>query len=179
MRLGRVWQRVRALSERPHNLLAGSGLLLGCDLRPVNRLDKPRPADGPLASFLRHHAAQREGGKPWRLILNGDIVDFVAITLVPKEPVLFEISREERALGLAPTEPKCVWKLRRTAERHPAVFDALAHFVHRGNSVRIIRGNHDSEWRWPAVQEELRKILAAQRLSAAEDRPPGRIPRLV
>src|SRR5262249_24063619 len=23
-----------------------------------------------------------------------------------------------------------------------------------------IRGNHDSEWRWPAVQEELRRILA-------------------
>src|SRR5205823_4534973 len=83
------------LAERPHNLLAISDLHLGCDLRPGNRLDKPRPADGPLASFLRHHAAQREGGKPWRLILNGDIVDFVAITLVPKEPVLFEISREE------------------------------------------------------------------------------------
>src|SRR5437588_1238056 len=160
MRLGKMWQRVRSLSERPHNLLAISDLHLGCDLRPGNKLDKPRPTDGPLASFLQHHAAHREGGKPWRLILNGDIVDFVAITLVPKDPAPFEISREERALGLAPTEPKCVWKLRRTAERHPGVFDALAHFVHRGNAVHIIRGNHDSEWRWPAVQEELRRILA-------------------
>ena len=160
MRLGRMWQRVRSLSERPHNLLAISDLHLGCDLRPGNKFDKPRPTDGPLASFLQHQAAHREGGKPWRLILNGDIVDFVAITLVPKDPAPFEISREERALGLAPTEPKCVWKLRRTAERHPGVFDALAHFVHRGNAVHIIRGNHDSEWRWPAVQEELRRILA-------------------
>ena len=160
MGLRGMWRRVRTLSERPHNLLAISDLHLGCDLRPGNRLDRPRPTDGPLASFLLHHASQREGGKPWHLILNGDIVDFVAITLVPKEAVSFEISSEERALGLAPTEAKCVWKLRRTAERHPAVFDALAHFVHRGNSVRIIRGNHDSEWRWPAVQEELRKILA-------------------
>src|SRR5256885_13180196 len=145
MRLGRMWQRVRTLSERPHNLLAISDLHLGCDLRPGNKLDRPRPTDGPLASFLLHHASQREGGKPWHLILNGDIVDFVAITLVPKEPVPFEISSEERALGLAPTEAKCVWKLRRTAERHPVVFDALANFVHRVNSVRIIRGNHDSE----------------------------------
>ena len=160
MGLGGVWRRVRSLSERPHNLLAISDLHLGCDLRAGNKLDKPRPTDAPLASFLEFHARHRQDQKPWRLILNGDIVDFVAITLLPKEPVSFEISAEERALGLAPTEPKCVWKLRRTAERHPAVFDALAHFVHRGNSVHIIRGNHDSEWRWPGVQEEFRRILA-------------------
>ena len=160
MGLAKMWRRVRSLSERPHHLLAISDLHLGCDLRPGNKLEKARPTDGPLSSFLQYHATNREGGKPWRLILNGDIVDFVAITMVPKEPVPFEISSEERALGLAPTEPKCVWKLRRTAERHPLVFDALARFVHKGNSVHIIRGNHDSEWRWPAVQEELRRILA-------------------
>ncbi|HTO99485.1 MAG TPA: metallophosphoesterase, partial [Myxococcales bacterium] len=160
MGLGKMWRKVRSLSERPHNLLAISDLHLGCDLRPANRLDKPRPVDAPLASFLEWHADHRQAGKPWRLILNGDIVDFVAITLLPKEPVPFPISAEERDLGLAPTEPKCVWKLRRTAERHPAVFDALARFVHKGNSLHIIRGNHDSEWRWPAVQEELRRILA-------------------
>src|SRR6267378_2144516 len=160
MGLGRMWRRVRSFSERAHNLLAISDLHLGCDLRAGNKLDKPRPTDGPLASFLGYHAAHREDGKPWRLILNGDIVDFVAITLLPKEPVPFEISTEERSLGLAPTELKCVWKLRRTAERHPTVFDAFARFVHRGNSLHIIRGNHDSEWRWPAVQEEFRRILA-------------------
>jgi UDP-2,3-diacylglucosamine pyrophosphatase LpxH len=160
MGLGRMWRRVRSLSERPHNLLAISDLHLGCDLRPGNKLDRPRPTDAPLAQFIDYHARHRDGGKPWRLILNGDIVDFVAVTLVPKEPAPFEISVEERALGLAPTGPKCVWKLRRTAERHPDVFDALARFVHRGNSVHIIRGNHDAEWRWPAVQEEFRRILA-------------------
>ncbi len=159
MGFGRIWRHVCSLSERRHNLLAISDLHLGCDLRPGNKLDKARSTDAPLAQFLTYHARHRDQGKPWRLILNGDIVDFVAITLLPKEPVSFEISPEERSIGLAPTEPKCVWKLRRTAERHPAVFDALAHFVHRGNSVHIIRGNHDSEWRWPAVQEELRRIL--------------------
>ncbi len=160
MGLGRVWRKVRSLSERPHNLIAISDLHLGCDLRTGNKLDKPRPTDAPLASFLDHHARNREGNKPWRLILDGDIIDFVAITLLPREPVSFEISAEERALGLAPTEPKCIWKLRRTAERHQAVFDALARFVHRGNSVHIIRGNHDAEWRWKGVQEEFRRILA-------------------
>jgi UDP-2,3-diacylglucosamine pyrophosphatase LpxH len=160
MGLSKMWRRVRSLSERRHNLLAISDLHLGCDLRAGNNLDRPRQTDAPLASFLLWHATHREGGKPWRLILDGDIVDFVAITVLPKEAMPFEISAEERALGLAPTEPKCAWKLRRTAERHPAVFDALARFVHRGNSVHIIRGNHDSEWRWPLVQEEFRRILA-------------------
>src|ERR1700737_2962845 len=118
MGLGRMGRGVSSRSERPPNLLAISDLPLGCALRAGNKLDKPRPTDGPLASFLSYHATHREDSKPWRLILNGDIVDFVAVTLVPKEPVPFEISTEERALGLAPTEPKSVGRLGRTAERH-------------------------------------------------------------
>ncbi len=160
MGLRKMWRRVRSLSERPHNLIAISDLHLGCDLRAGNRFDKPRHTDAPLASFLDWHAAHRSEGKPWRLILNGDIVDFVAITLVPEGAAPFEVSAEERELGLGPSEAKCVWKLRRTCQRHPAVFDALARFVQKGNSLQIIRGNHDSEWRWPAVQAELRALLA-------------------
>jgi UDP-2,3-diacylglucosamine pyrophosphatase LpxH len=161
MGLRKIWRTVRSLSERQHNILAVSDLHLGCDLKPGARLDRPRPADPALASFIAWHATHRTGGKPWRLLLNGDIVDFVAITLVPKDAV-FSISDEERELGLAPSEPKCVWKLRRTAERHPEVFDAFAKFVQMGNSLHIIRGNHDAEWRWPAVQAELRRILAGR-----------------
>src|SRR5438105_7647982 len=131
MGLQRMWRRVRSLSDRPHNLLAISDIHLGCDLRAgQNRAawSKPRPVDASLASFLDWQAARREEGKPWRLILNGDIVDFVAITATPGpgEPVPFTVTPEERHLGLAPEEPKCVWKLRRSAERHPQVFDALA-----------------------------------------------------
>jgi UDP-2,3-diacylglucosamine pyrophosphatase LpxH len=172
MGLKRMWRRVRSLTERRHNLLAISDLHLGCDLRPGQNLDRPRAADHALVSFLDWHAGHRADRKPWRLILNGDIVDFVAITLVP-EHAEFEISDEERELGLAPSEPKCVWKLRRTAQRHPGVFDALARFVQRGNSLHIIRGNHDAEWRWPAVQAEFRRILierAGVRSAAARRR---------
>src|SRR5204862_7899387 len=84
----------------------------------------------------------------------------VDITSLPKVPRPCESSPEARALGLVPTEPICLWQLRRTAERHPTVFDAVARFVHRGHSRHLTRGNHDSEWRWPAVQEEFRRILA-------------------
>src|SRR3954462_10043106 len=128
MGLRRMWRRVRQLSERPHNLLAISDLHLGSDLRGTKSRDdwqKPRPLDAPLASFLDWHGTHKDEGKPWRLILDGDIVDFVSITACPQpgEEVPFAVSAEERRIGLAPEEQKCVWKLRRTAERHSAVFD--------------------------------------------------------
>jgi UDP-2,3-diacylglucosamine pyrophosphatase LpxH len=156
---------MQSLSERPHNLLAISDIHLGSDLRAGVRSEqwsKPRAADGPLASFIDWHATHRTEGKPWRLMLNGDIVDFIAITATPGpgEPVPFGVSDEERELGLAPEEQKCIWKLRRTVERHPQIFDALGRFLQKGNCLHVIRGNHDADWRWPGVQAELRRILA-------------------
>lgn len=175
MGLAKMWRKVRGtIADRPHNLLAISDLHLGCDLKAGARpalLARPRPADAPLAAFLEHHANNRAGGKPWRLILDGDIVDFVAVTLTPApgEPVPFQMSEEERRLGLDSSEAKCVWKLQRTVERHPLVFDALGRFLQKGNSLHIIRGNHDAEFRWPAVQAELRRLLA-QRAGLPERR---------
>jgi UDP-2,3-diacylglucosamine pyrophosphatase LpxH len=161
MGLRRIWRSVRSLSDRPHHLLSISDIHLGSDLKKGNKSFEPRYADGPLSEFLDWHSLHREDGKPWRLLLNGDIVDFVAITAVPgpHEEVPFAVTPEERSIGLSQSELKCVWKLRRTAERHPRVFDAFARFVQRGNSLHIVRGNHDSEWRWPLVQEEFRRLL--------------------
>jgi UDP-2,3-diacylglucosamine pyrophosphatase LpxH len=163
MSLGGVWKRVRVtLGERPHNLLAISDLHLGCDLKPG-----ARPArcgfDAQLAGFLDYHAVRRGNGKPWRLILDGDIVDFVAITVTPGPgDAGFQISEEERQFGLGSEEAKSVWKLRQTFARHPEVFDALARFLQKGNFVHIVRGNHDAEFHWPAVQEEFKAGLAAR-----------------
>jgi UDP-2,3-diacylglucosamine pyrophosphatase LpxH len=161
MSLSGVWKRMRdSLAERPHNLLAISDLHLGCDLKPGTRPAK-RGFDAQLAGFLDHHTTNRKDGKPWRLILNGDIVDFVAITVTPGPgDAGFEISEEERQFGLGSEEAKCVWKLRQTFARHPEVFDALARFLQKGNFVHIVRGNHDAEFHWPAVQQELKSRLA-------------------
>jgi UDP-2,3-diacylglucosamine pyrophosphatase LpxH len=163
MGLGGVWKRVRGtLRERPHNLLAISDLHLGCDLKPG-----AKPARGgfdtQLAGFLDHHGSNRKNGKPWRLILDGDIVDFVAITVTPGPgDAGFEITDEERQFGLGSEEAKCVWKLRQTFARHPAVFDALARFLQKGNFLHIVRGNHDAEFHWTAVQQEFKTQLAAR-----------------
>jgi len=161
-----IWRSVRdRLGQRPHNLLAISDLHLGCDLKAGAKSGESKRArsfDAQLSEFIDWHATNKKDGKPWRLLLNGDIVDFVAITLTPglaEEPG-FTVLPEERAWGLAAEEAKCVWKLARVVERHAQVFDALARFLLQGNSIHVIRGNHDAEFRFPAVQEELRRLLA-------------------
>ncbi|HYZ89795.1 MAG TPA: metallophosphoesterase [Myxococcales bacterium] len=160
MGLGGVWKRVRgSLRERPHNLLAVSDLHFGCDLKPGARPSR-RGFDSQFAAFLDFHAENRKDGKPWRLVLNGDIVDFVAITVTPPDDAGFVVSEEERQFGLGSEESKCVWKLRQTVARHGEVFDALARFLHQGNFLHIVRGNHDAEFHWPAVQAEFRQQLA-------------------
>ena len=169
MGLGDVWRSIRGRpGDRPHNLLAISDLHLGCDRKagcsPGAGRRWPQGAgsfDAQLTEFIDWHSAHREGGKPWRLLLNGDIIDFVAITLLPQEDAGFVVRPEERTFGLAAEEAKCVWKLRRVFERHPEVFGALGRFLGEGNSVHFIRGNHDAELRFPAVQQELRAHLAA------------------
>jgi UDP-2,3-diacylglucosamine pyrophosphatase LpxH len=164
--LGRVWRKVRgSLGKRPYNLLVVSDLHLGCELKAgiVREGPAARRAelDRQLAGFIDWHAGHRTEGRPWRLILNGDIVDFVAITRTPApgEGTPFSVSDEERELGLAPEEAKCVWKLRQVADAHGEVFDALARFLVKGNAIHIVRGNHDAEFHWPAVQAELRQLL--------------------
>ena len=164
MGLRRMWQRVRG-KDRPTNLLAVSDLHLGIDLKVGSR-SMGRGAvqlDQQLVAFFDHYTQRRSEGKPWRLILNGDIVDFVAITVTPKADdadARFQVNDEERLFGLAPDETKCIWKLRKVFERHSTVFDALARFALAGNSISLIRGNHDAEFSWPGVKAEFKKLLA-------------------
>src|SRR5437879_1710091 len=83
MELRKIWRRVHG-RERPHNVLAVSDLHLGIDLKAGARRPAAELIDDQLVSFLNHHRQYREDGKPWKLLLNGDIIDFVAITLTPK-----------------------------------------------------------------------------------------------
>ena len=149
---------------RDSNLLVLSDLHLGCDLKPGASDGDERRAglDAALVRFLDHHAGYREQGKRWRLLLAGDVFDFVAVTTLPAPGLTapFEVRAEERLFGLAPEEEKCVWKLRRIAGRHEQVFHALARFLVAGNELQLIRGNHDAELQFPAVQRELVRLLA-------------------
>ncbi len=86
----------------------------------------------------------------------------VRILACRKDP---RLSKSESTYGLGTTEPEAVWKLDRIAEGHPIFFSALAWFIDRGNSLVIMKGNHDVELFWPGVQERIRELI----LDAAAD----------
>ncbi|HKE14270.1 MAG TPA: hypothetical protein VKB80_05385 [Kofleriaceae bacterium] len=166
----------------PLNILILSDLHLGEDLAPTaneaTRLHVDM-VERQLVQFLRHYTRRREEGRPWRLIFNGDLIDFLAITIGPEHPDFAFLSArpspEEHKYGLRRTARSAVAVVEAVARRHAEVFRALARFIARGNRLDIVCGNHDAELAWPAVQAAFRAGLArawagtpdAQRAGAA------------
>lgn len=106
--------------------------------------------------FLQHLAKRAErGGFRYRLLINGDFVDFLQFTSVPDGKVIDgeAITEREKELGLGTSIEKTLWKLNVLMNGHWIFFHALKEFISRGNEVIIIPGNHDIEWVIPKVQE--------------------------
>jgi len=157
-----------------HNLLIVSDLHLseGLDLASgkFSRLEDFL-FDGAFARFLRYHEEIRRqprfGGRPWMLIINGDLFDFLQVVSLPQEggPLRAvkgmarreELRFNERDYGLGTTAEESEWKLEQIASGHQRFFAALGWFVARGNHVAVIKGNHDVELHWPQVQAQLVK----------------------
>jgi UDP-2,3-diacylglucosamine pyrophosphatase LpxH len=151
-------------------------------------------SDAAFCNFLKkiHQENIENAGaatpKPLKLIINGDFLDFVRARSVPDERERrlfrryfcrlglmrreedFEIGPKESRYGLKTEPHKSVWKLHRICQGHPLVFAALAEFVAGGNRLVIIKGNHDLEFFWQAVQDEFVRLLAAQ-WPSEPDRP--------
>jgi UDP-2,3-diacylglucosamine pyrophosphatase LpxH len=123
--------------------------------------------DDAFARFLRYHEGIRDqprfGGRPWLLILNGDLFDFLQVVSLPEDGMPLrtvrgvddrsELSASERAHGLGTTAGESAWKLKQIARGHPRFFAALGWFVAHGNRVLVVRGNHDVDLHWEEVQE--------------------------
>lgn len=140
------------------NTLVLSDLHLGEDLSPtateVTRLHTD-VVERELVAFLRHYSQRRRDGRPWRLVFNGDLVDFIAICLHPEAGA----GAGDEELGLARTPKVARAKVEALAGRHPAFFSALARFLSRGNRVEIISGNHDTEFQWATTQDAFRQVV--------------------
>ena len=153
------------------NILVISDLHLGEDLRPttasVSYLRRLAKLERELVAFLDHYTGVRADGRPWRLVVNGDMVDFMSIQIMPEADAPIPASDEERRFGLAHGERQSQHKLERVIERHPAVFDALGRFVAAGNELVVVVGNHDVEFHYPGVQQRFVDALA-RRGAAAE-----------
>lgn len=116
--------------------------------------------DHDLVRLLRHYRAQRPSGDRWRLVVAGDFIDFIGMT-IPADGAELQTppTDEEREHGLGSAEDHALVKLRLVAARHGEVFEALAAFVEAGHAITFVHGNHDVELHWQAVRDELRETL--------------------
>lgn len=138
---------------RAANLLVLSDLHLGEVLDEAGALRRSRE----LSELLEFYAEECVGGRPWRLVLAGDVLDFVHAR-VDDRPDRADLVGKERALV----------DLDHIVSSRRVPFAALAAFVARGHELVILRGNHDAELHWPEVQERLVEHLV--RLGADRSR---------
>jgi UDP-2,3-diacylglucosamine pyrophosphatase LpxH len=147
------------------NILVISDLHLGEDLRPgganVSYLRHLVKLERELESFLVHYSSHQRDGRPWRLVVNGDMVDFMSVMILPElAAVVEEGDEEDRLYGLGFGERQSQKKMERVIARHPGVFEKLGHFVAAGNDLVIVVGNHDAEFHYLSVQKTLVEWLA-------------------
>jgi UDP-2,3-diacylglucosamine pyrophosphatase LpxH len=153
---------------RPHNLIALSDLHFGSELVQHVRPEAPprtrvgERRDRAFAALLDFYRENRVDERPWRLVINGDFIDFAGMSVMSgPDEIETEPTEEERSHGLGGARDHALAKLRLVFENHGDALASLARFVAAGNSLVIVRGNHDVDWHWRAVQRDFRRRLAA------------------
>jgi UDP-2,3-diacylglucosamine pyrophosphatase LpxH len=155
------------------SLLILSDVHLGNDLNdlrpkgPGARERRSQQVDVDLANLLAHYAHTPPSGKRWRLVIAGDFIDFIGMAILPGDTKLdTEASDEERAHGLGNASDHGRLKLRAVVTRHRVVFEALAAFVADGHALTLIHGNHDVEFHWDGVKQDLKALLVEMALAS-------------
>jgi UDP-2,3-diacylglucosamine pyrophosphatase LpxH len=150
------------------SLIILSDVHLGNDLNELTPAGFRRSSivDTDLASLLGHYRSKPCEGTRWRLVIAGDFIDFVGMSLLSGDGGdLADVTDEEREHGLGNGAEHARLKLRAVAARHGVVFDALADFIGAGHAITIVHGNHDVEFHWDAVKEALRDLLVTRALA--------------
>ena len=151
------------------NYLLFSDIHLGADLvqhvRPwtAERLLKPARADDDIPPMLDWYRENRDPDRPWCLVIAGDMVDFIGMSISPQQdrPLRTALNDEEEVHGLGSAPDHGALKMHAVARRHPTVFRALARFVEAGNHLVVVRGNHDVDFHWDEVQKAFVEALAS------------------
>lgn len=152
------------------NILVVSDLHFGEELLPGASAERRRAIElGETAfrEFLAYHAVRRRDGRPWRLVVAGDLFDFMSVIIdaLPDRPAR---TRDERTYGLPRGVATGVARIRRICEAHRGLLAALGRFVAAGHSIDIIAGNHDVELIAPEVATEFMEQLARAGVDANE-----------
>ncbi len=107
--------------------------------------------DGVFAHFLDDLQARaaREGRK-WRLVILGDVFDFLQVDLNLEGKVAAPLDR---------STPTTLARMDVIARGHPEFFEALGRFVAAGFPLDVLPGNHDIEMIRPSSQEHFKRLL--------------------
>src|SRR5262249_39609660 len=111
-----------------------------------------------LEEFLRWVGTQRADSRATRLVIAGDIVDFLAERDASGAFSAFNLD-EETALG----------KLNRILKRTDAIWAALAQLARDGVGLTALLGNHDLELSFPALRARLVEKLGGARVDYVYD----------
>ena len=146
-----------------YDYLLLSDIHLGSDIVPHVRpwaatswLLQEAEIDARLIALIDHYREACTPGRRFRLVIVGDFLDLVGVSLTPRhEDVSTPPTREEELHGLGSASDHVVRKVEAIAARHPNVFRALLRFIEAGHQLVLVRGNHDIELHWRAAQRAL------------------------
>src|SRR5262249_22527789 len=110
-------------------------------------------------------------GRPWRLVIAGDLFDFMSV-FVPSTRELRARNGDERKFGISRGVRSGVVRLARICEHHRGLLVDLIKFVSAGHTIDAVVGNHDVELLAPEVVAEWERQLRA---AGADDRAMARI----
>jgi len=142
------------------NVLIVSDLHFGEELLPGATIERRRAVElGAKAfhEFVRYHGSRRLDGKPWRLVIAGDLFDFMSVHL----GVAGARTSDERLFGHPRTIETGIERLAMICGAHQPLLKELVRFAAGGHQIDIIVGNHDVELLAPEVVAELERQLVA------------------
>ena len=153
------------------NILVVSDLHFGEELLPGATSERRHAVDlGARAfrEFLRYHASRRLGGRPWRLVIAGDLFDFMSI-VVPSSRAVPARTHDERRFGIDRGSRAGVIRMQLICENHRELLADMARFAAAGHYIDIIVGNHDLEL---LEQDVIDELLRQLRLASQSDSRP-------
>jgi UDP-2,3-diacylglucosamine pyrophosphatase LpxH len=154
------------------SILVFSDVHLGSDLNDAGpHVPRSPSVDRDLARMLAHYRVTLPPADRWRIVIAGDFIDFVGMSIDPKhdEPIETELTPEERRNGVGSAEDHARLKLRRVARRHAEVFEELGKLVGDGHALTVLHGNHDIELHWDSLKNDFRELVLASAPGAVRE----------
>ena len=119
-------------SSPSESLLVFSDVHLGSDIQElqdatVHTTRRSATVDRDLVRLLEHYRAETPPADRWRIVIAGDFIDFIGMTVAPAASTELEtaLTDEERDHGVGNAVDHARLKLARVAKRHADVFEAL------------------------------------------------------